>query len=118
MNYLLTLSVLTMITFTQGVSAENVSYLDFKEIERKVESDKYDSPFRDDPYFKIDSIKVTEIPADESLIFIEEEEKEMSKDLGTVIMSIEKLIALGTKVWEIIKKGKPVTNVKIGRAHV
>lgn len=104
-----------MITFTQGVSAENVSYLDFKEIERKVESDKYDSPFRDDPYFKIDSIKVTEIPADESLIFIEEEEKEMSKDLGTVIMSIEKLIALGTKVWEIIKKGKPVTNVSMSK---
>ncbi len=106
------LIILALTTLTWSVSAENSRFIEFKEIEKQIEANKFDTPFRDDPYFKIESIKVTEISSDDFLV---ESEFKQSKDLGTVIMSIEKLIALGTKIWEIVKKGKPVTNLSFSK---
>jgi hypothetical protein len=70
----------------------------------------------DDPYFQISEISVTDLDATEGEVgSYQKENVAGQKDLGTIIMSLEKLIAFGTKVWEIIKKGKPVVNVNLAK---
>ena len=118
MKNILTISFLVFSVMTWSVRGAEVKFLDFTVKEKSFENDKFDTPFRDDPYFKIDSIKVTEIPVTVSELYpAESEEKEelSAKNLGQIIMSIDKLIALGTKIWEIVKKGKPVTNLSFAK---
>lgn len=67
---------------------------------------------QDDPYFEIEKITVTEIETEE---YFNDEKFDGNKDLGSIILSIEKLIALGTKIYDIIKKGKPVTNLSFAK---
>lgn len=114
---IIALAFASLMTWTVGAS--EVRYLDFTEVERAVGPEKYDSPFQDDPYFKINSIEVTEIPVDEAeLLYTEaKEEKNLSsqKNLGQIIMTIDKLIALGTKIYDIVKKGKPVVNMNFAK---
>lgn len=126
MKNLLTISFLVMCVMTWSVSGaqgnSSEKFLDFTVTEKHLEAEKFDTPFRDDPYFKIDSIKVTEIPVTASELYNlqdqaqgSDKEEFSNKNLGQIIMSIDKLIALGTKIWEIVKKGKPVTNLSFAK---
>ena len=66
----------------------------------------------DAKYFKISSIEVRELP----LTNLEEKALiQKGGDLGSVIIMVDKLIALGTKIYEIIKKGKPVSQTAFFR---
>lgn len=62
----------------------------------------------DEAYHTIGSIEVTEVtekePVDEFLY--------SDKNLGQVIMSIDKLIALGKKIWKIVEAGRPVVQTE------
>ncbi len=60
----------------------------------------------DEDYFTIGKVSVTEIETPVEVL----DEKGDEKKLGEVIMTIEKLIALGKKIWAIIEAGRPVLN--------
>jgi len=72
---------------------------------------------QEDPYFQISSVEVTDLDSLEGDLEGNYKQDFLAgdKDLGTIIMSLDKLIAFGTKVWEIIKKGKPVVNVNLAK---
>ncbi len=102
-----------MVTFIASASlaqASNVRYLSFEQT-AKVTNKSLDTAATEDPYFIISSIKATEIGERE---LNQKVDLSSMKDLGTIITSLDQLIAMGTKVWEIIKKGKPVVNVDMG----
>jgi hypothetical protein len=65
----------------------------------------------EDPYFIISSVTVTDLG--EKNLYNKMDIP--SFDLGEIIASLDSLIAFGTKVWEIVKKGKPVVNVDLGK---
>lgn len=116
---IIALAFASLMTWTVGAS--EVRYLDFTETEHSARPEKYDSPFQDDPYFKINAIQVTELPVDEAEVLYSDlensGEKNLSteKNLGQIIMTIDKLIALGTKIYDIVKKGKPVVNMNFAK---
>ena len=68
-----------------------------------------DKEFKED-YYIISSVTVQEIKTD-SKVF-EEMQNDLiarnDKNIGAVIMTIDKLIALGKKIWAIIEAGRPV----------
>lgn len=115
MKNILTISFLVFSVMTWSVNGAETRYLDFTVKEKHLEANKFDTPFRDDPYFKIDKVKVTEIAPSAEELYPSEEKELGAKDLGSIIMTIDKLIALGTKIWEIVKKGKPVTNLSFAK---
>ena len=39
-------------------------------------------------------------------------QEKADKSIGSVIMVVNKLLALGTKIWDIVKKGKPVVTTR------
>jgi hypothetical protein len=60
-----------------------------------------------DRYFFIQQVTVTEVepePIVESYVF----EKNDKFDLGSIIMVVDQLIALGERIWPIIEAGRPV----------
>ena len=85
---------------------------DVKEIPFKVNYKPHSELKNDEAYFEIDKVTVTEIRPLELASYNSEKN---DKTLGEVILTIEKLIALGTKIYEIIKKGKPVTNLSFAK---
>ncbi|MEC7275279.1 MAG: hypothetical protein VXV96_03080 [Bdellovibrionota bacterium] len=114
--------------FTVSSWASNSTrFLEFTETEKAQKSVKFDEVLGNDPYFEIEEVTVTDLDEEVSPFIAEEETfsphknfktispEAFAKDLGTWIMNAEKLIAFGTKVWEIIKKGKPVTNINMGQ---
>lgn len=62
-------------------------------------------------YFEISSISVEEIEN------LDLQDKDIAGDIGSVITIVDKLIALGQKVWPIIKAGKPVINSDLHKIH-
>lgn len=57
-------------------------------------------------YFFIESVQVTEVePEAPTPLYIFEKS---DKDLGSIIMVVDQLIALGQKIWPIIEAGRPV----------
>jgi len=95
----------------------DVKYLGFSQDLKKGDISLEAEFHPEDPYFKIASIRVEELPVVENvnLFDVKEESLNSNKDLGTIIASLDKLIALGTKIWEIVKKGKPITNFKFAK---
>ena len=67
-----------------------------------------DSKYEED-YFTIGKVTVTEVETPAEYL----EDKADVKNLGQVIMTIEKLIALGKKIWAIIEAGRPVLNTNL-----
>ncbi|MCO4792584.1 MAG: hypothetical protein KC493_02640 [Bacteriovoracaceae bacterium] len=63
----------------------------------------------DEDYFTIGKVTVTEVET--PLEYLEDKGDE--KKLGAVIMTIEKLIALGKKIWAIVEAGRPVLNTNM-----
>lgn len=67
----------------------------------------------DDPkYFTIGSIEITELST--GVI----EEKSLSGSIGSIVMTIDKLIAAGKKIWAIVEAGKPVISAKFNPISV
>lgn len=99
-----------MMASIASAHAGNVRYLSFEQTAKPVEKG-IERAQAADPYFVISSITATEVGSRE---MDQKFDLPSAKDLGTVIASLDKLIAFGTKVWEIIKKGKPVVNVDMG----
>lgn len=65
-----------------------------------------------DPYFQISEVNVTEIDAEpfhNELQYLEP----TNRNIGEVIAMVDKLVALGTKVWKIVEKGKPTYNMNL-----
>ncbi|MCR9206507.1 MAG: hypothetical protein NXH75_18130 [Halobacteriovoraceae bacterium] len=103
---------LTLLTTNMALGAiGDVKEIPFTVNESLIDGEKYEGHLKDDPYFKIAKVTVTEIEAQPYLA----DEKFENKNLGAVIMTIEKLIALGTKIYDIVKKGKPVTNLSFAK---
>jgi hypothetical protein len=68
-----------------------------------------DKNFKED-YYIVSEVTVEEIATDPK-IFKEMKEELLNRDekgLGEIIMSIDKLLALGKKIWAIIEAGRPV----------
>lgn len=118
------LIVLLLAFFSASNWALEVRNLDFTQTEKFTKNQKVDQLMAEDPYFQIESVTVTEL---EVPVVVEDYKQfspslhyknnalDFTKDLGAWIMNLEKLIAFGTKVWEIVKKGKPVVDVKLGK---
>ncbi len=95
---------------TSMAHAGKVRYLSFEQTAKSMNKD-VDMAMAEDPYFIIASVTATEVG---EMNMDQKFDLPSAKDLGSIIASLDKLIALGTKVWEIIKKGKPVVNVDMG----
>ena len=67
----------------------------------------------DEDYFTISKITVIEVEVTNDLVWAPQY-LGFDKTLGEVIMVVDKLIALGKKIWPIIEAGKPVLNVDMG----
>lgn len=109
-NLIVTLSLLTT-TMTWGAVGD-VKEIPFQVKENLVDGAKYEGYLKDDPYFQVEKVVVTEV---ETQPYIVEEKFTNNKDLGTIIATIDKLIALGTKIYDIVKKGKPVVNMSFAK---
>lgn len=107
MKNLLLVSLFTFITLTtQGATRE----LSFTQVPL---ANVDDSKSYDEDYFTISKITVTEIEINDELVWAPQY-LGFDKNLGEVIMVVDKLIALGKKIWTIIEAGKPVVNVNMG----
>jgi len=94
--------IIAGLSLSLGVEARS---LEFKQIDRlDIDQNILTEEIKVDPaYHTIASIEVTEI---EDAVVDKEEYAE--KGLGEVIMTIEKLLALGKKIWAIVEAGRPV----------
>ncbi|MCP4913381.1 MAG: hypothetical protein GY909_09685 [Oligoflexia bacterium] len=69
----------------------------------------------DADYFTIGKVEVKPVEiSQEELVSLQEDylADKADKNLGKVIMVVDKLLALGTKIWDIVKKGKPVVTTR------
>lgn len=105
--------MITLFATTTMTQAANVRYLSFEQTAKTMNKDVEAAATAEDPYFIISSVTATEIG--ESEVNQKFDLPAMTKDLGSIIAAANQLIAFGTKVWEIIKKGKPVVNVDMGK---
>lgn len=73
------------------------------------QQDRFESK-NDDPYFTISKIEVEPVdtPSEISLL-----DKGYADQIGSVITIVDKLIALGKKVWPIVEAGKPVVDINM-----
>lgn len=83
--------------------AGNVFYPEFSVKQNKVD--------HDDSYFSIQRIKVTDISLEK-----DNESAEIGKSISEVIITLDKLVAIGSKVWKIIEGGRPVSDVQLGHS--
>lgn len=106
--------MITLFATTTVIQAANVRYLSFEQTAKSMDKDLEGAARNtEDPYFIISSITAREIG--ETEVNEKVDLPTMTKDLGSVIAAGNKLIAFGTKVWTIIKKGKPVVSVDMGK---
>jgi hypothetical protein len=66
-----------------------------------------------DPYFQISEVNVTKIEAEPFNLEHQYSEPTGNRNVGEVIAMVDQLVALGTKVWGIIEKGKPTYNMAL-----
>jgi len=66
-------------------------------------------------YFEInpDSVKVTliEVKEEPSMDYVRLQEQP-PKDIAGIVVTIEKIVNIASKVWEIVKENRPVTNIE------
>jgi hypothetical protein len=101
---------LIVLMFVLGLCHNANAYeLDFSQTKR-INLDaavSYEAVSADDAYHTIGSISVTEVESPEPSVMPENYVLE-EKGLGEIIMSINKLLALGKKIWAIVEAGRPV----------
>ncbi len=71
---------------------------------------------KDEKYFTIAHVKVKSEPFIDADYSSEHLFKE-GTDLGTIILTLDKIMALGKKVWAIIEGGRPIVQLNLGN-HV
>lgn len=107
----LNLVLVATLLFAGSLSAAESKQLSFKQevIPGATVPQNGDKEYTED-YFVVQKVTVTEIETDPTIQ--QEMENELlnrnEKNLGQVIMTIDKLIALGKKLWAIIEAGRPV----------
>ncbi len=105
----LTFLIITILFLSNMWAAPgDVRYLSF-ETEENFSSGDFIDRQKESGYFTIKHIKVTELEVSEE----DRADGLVEKELGSFIMTAQNLIALGTKIWEIIKEGRPVSNVQM-----
>jgi hypothetical protein len=98
---------LALVVTSSSIFASNKS-LSFDQVMKSGEAQLSE---KDVNYFSIGSVEVHEVaPSQEEK---STHEKFDNKDLGSFIMSLDKLWAFGTKVWKLVKEGRPVVNVSL-----
>jgi hypothetical protein len=107
MKNLLTVFMFTFLTLTAQAEVRSLPFTQTT-IEGLDDSKTYD-----EDYFTISEITVTDVEISNDLVWAPQY-LGFDKNLGQVIMVVDKLIALGKKIWPIIEAGKPVVNVNIG----
>ncbi|OUR94073.1 hypothetical protein A9Q84_18340 [Halobacteriovorax marinus] len=106
MKKLLSATLITLITFSSQAGMRSLPFTQTEIV--RVD----DSKFYDEDYFTISEITVEEVEIGDELVWASQY-KGFEKDLGEVIMMVDKLIALGKKIWAIVEAGKPVVNVNM-----
>ena len=89
-----------------NANAYELSFTQAKRINLDAAAD-YEAVSADEAYHTIGSITVEEVESPE-LSTIAENYVLEEKGLGEIIMSIDKLLALGKKIWAIVEAGRPV----------
>lgn len=107
MKKLLSATLLTLIAFSSHAGMRSLPFTQ-TEIQQVDSSKSYD-----EDYFSISEITVTEVEIGDELVWASQY-KGFEKNLGEIIMAVDKLIALGKKIWAIVEAGKPVVNVNMG----
>ena len=105
-----TLSLLPQATFAGKKSA-----LPFIQVER-IDKEILEASTVDEDYHTIDSIEIEEMDLDD--VVVPYQSKLTGDSLGQIVMVIDKLIAIGKKVWQIIEAGKPVVQTDFTTIHV
>jgi hypothetical protein len=93
-----------------SVSAPTLQLSDFPEME-----DQYE---KDQAYFEIASVELIETTGPYCSLYQEEEASKDGVTFGTLLASLDKLIALGKKLWSIAESGKPTVQTNFTPLHV
>ena len=107
MKKLLVATLLTFFTFSASAGMRLLPFTQ-TEIEFVGDSKTYDVD-----YYSISEITVEEVAVGDELVWAPQY-KGFDKNLGEIIMVVDKLIALGKKIWTIVDAGKPVVNMNMG----
>lgn len=67
----------------------------------------------DEAYFTISSVEVNEVQDADEFVIDTLPSNNKAVDLGAIIMTVDKLIALGKKIYAIVEAGKPVVNANL-----
>ena len=105
-----TLTLLPQVSFAGKRTA-----LPFIQVER-IDKEIHEASTVDEEYHTIDSIEIEEMDVDD--VVVPYQSKFSGDSLGQIIMVVDKLIALGKKVWQIIEAGKPVVQTDFTTIHV
>ncbi|WP_372654927.1 hypothetical protein [Halobacteriovorax sp.] len=107
MKKIITATLLIILTLSASAEVTNLPFSQTK-IDGSDDSKGYDVD-----YHTISEITVEEIEIGDELVWASQY-KGFDKNLGEIILVIDKLIALGKKIWPIIEAGKPVIHTSMG----
>jgi len=103
------ITILLTVCLSFSVMAQSSRHLPFTSI-LKIDADKTDIAI-DDPMYIITDIEVEEIET--PYVYSALEDKGVLDD---ITLKLDKLIAIGKKIWAIIEKNKPVVNTDFAKA--
>lgn len=66
-----------------------------------------------DPYFQITEVKTTKLEVEPFTNFESFPYYDSNRNLGEIVATIDKLVAIGTKIWKIVEKGKPTYTTQL-----
>jgi hypothetical protein len=93
--------------------AKKSTQLPFIQVER-VDKEILDASSVDVDYHTIESIEIIE----EEKSFTPLMDSKLVGDLGAIVMAVDKLIAVGKKIWQIVEAGRPVLQTDFVSIHV
>ncbi|ATH07855.1 hypothetical protein BIY24_07795 [Halobacteriovorax marinus] len=108
MKKLLGATLITLFAFSSSAAMHSLPFTQ-TDLEYVDESKTYDVD-----YHTISEITVEEVEIGDELVWAPQY-KGFDKNLGEIIMVVDKLIALGKKIWTIVEAGKPVVTVDMGK---
>ncbi|PIK15648.1 hypothetical protein [Halobacteriovorax sp. JY17] len=107
MKKFLAATLLTIFTFSASAGMRSLPFTQ-TDLEFVDDSKTYDVD-----YHTISEVTVEEVEIGDEFVWAPQY-KGFEKNLGEVIMVVDKLIALGKKIWVIVEAGKPVVTVNMG----
>lgn len=113
---ILLLSLALTLTQTHAQNFDSkAKQLAFQTKDFELTADQMDDMKFDTDYFTISNVEVKAVEISKDELHALQEEyltDKADKKIGQVIMIVDKLLALGTKIWDIVKKGKPVVTTR------